>query len=190
MVERILNVSNFTSIKRFVPKKALIGAMLAGSMLAGGLASCVNSEDCFEKEKVEYYQKKKTNSLPSKTFITEKYPQKNKAIVSNMQFVSKEDSLSRNIGKRVTVGLLGGLFGGIAGVFRGNKSKLNTSSQCASVGAAAGLLCPGVTLTAIVTLLSGLTGACAGSFFSGGNRRAGIAVAAIFGTIAAISCIL
>ena len=182
----IINKINYATIyKNIFPKKAIIGTMIAGSLLGGTLTSCNknNNAEGLNKEKIEYV----SNQKPATTIKI--LPAQKEASITNLKFISEKDSPLRNIGKRLTIGLLGGMLGGLIGAFRTNKTFLTKASQCAAVGAAAGVLFPGLTLTSIVTLLSIITGGAAGTMLSGGNEKVGKVVAALFGILAAAACI-
>ena len=181
----IINKINYaTNYKNIFPKKAIIGTMIAGSLLGGTLTSCKNNNaGVLNKEKIEYV----SNQQPATTIKI--HPAQKEASITNLKFISEKDSPLRNIGKRLSTGLLGGLLGGLIGAFRTNKTFLTKASQCAAVGAAAGVLFPGLTLTSIVTLLSIITGGAAGTMLSGGNEKVGKVVAAAFGILAAAACI-
>ena len=193
MLNKISNITNInpTLQKKFSAKKVILGSMLAGSLLAGGLSSCTGHTDRFEKEKIENVQ------IGDKKFVIiksnqnkEKNADSSGGAISGLKYISEKDSPAKNLGKRLSVGLIGGLLGGLAGVFRKDKSVMNQVSHCAAAGAAAGILFPGVTLTAIVTLLSAVAGGAAGTFLSGGNDKVGKISAAVFAILTAAACIL
>ena len=54
MLNKVRNFTNLNSTlqKNFSAKKVILGSMLAGSLLAGGLSSCTEHSDRFEKEKI------------------------------------------------------------------------------------------------------------------------------------------
>ena len=170
-----------------LPRKTIAGAMLAGGILASSLSSCTAKPDAFQKENIEYLAQKEQNTSDNKVYKIQAKPQIQKA---GINFISKEDSPFTQTGKRLTTGLLASLLGALAGSFRGNKSFLNKTSQCACVGAAAGILFPSLTLTTIITGLSAIVGGFAGSYFSGGNEKAGKIGAIISALIAAGGCLL
>ncbi len=192
MLNKVRNFTNLNSTlqKNFSAKKVILGSMLAGSLLAGGLSSCTEHSDRFEKEKIENIQIGNEKFLIIKSNQNkEKNTASSGGAISGLKYISEKDSPAKNLGKRISVGLIGGLLGGLAGVFRKNKSVMNKVSQCAAAGTTAGILFPGVTLTAVVTLLSVIAGRAAGTFLSGGNDKIGKISAAVFGILTAAACI-
>ncbi len=192
MLNKINNITNINSTlpKKFSAKKIILYSMLTGSLLTGGLSSCAKRSDRFEKEKIENVQISDKKSL---TIKSNKNQEKNVAssdgAISGLKYISEKDSFAKNLGKRLSIGLIGGLLGGLIGIFRKNMSVMNKIPQCAAAGAAAGILFPGITLTAIVTTLSALAGGAAGTFLSGGNDKIGKISAVGFGLLAAAACI-
>lgn len=182
MLNKISHFSNQIS-----PKKAIIGTMLAGTLIAGGLSSCKNKNDLFEKEKIEYVNSDKKNFSIS-TLNKKQNVASTGGLISNLEYISEKDSPLKSLGKRLGVGLIGGIIGSFAGVIRKNKSFLNKVSQCTVVGAAAGILFPGLTLTTVLTGLTTIAGGIGGTFFSG-NEKIGKICAAICGIITAAACI-
>ena len=176
----INKIHSITNTKSFIPKKTIAGTLIAGSLLGGMLTSCNNKPDSFKKEKIECVAADKiTDSISVKTL-----PAKKQASISNLS-ISNKTSHAWSLGKSIGAGLLGGLIGGLVGIFRKDKSFLTTGPQCAAVGAAAGLLLPGLAMGAIITLFAALVGGAAGTMFSGGDDKIGKATAALFGIIAA-----
>lgn len=177
-----LSVNN----NNFLPKKMLIRTMLVGSLLCGGLASCTNKSDTFETNKIEYVQGNNNQNLviPGNLELKKRAEQKRDAI-SGFKFISKNDSPLKNLGKRISAGLLGGVIGALIGTFKGGKP-----AKGGAIGAAAGVLFPGITLTAIITGIASYTGAMAGTFFSGGNDKIGKITAVACGILTALACLL
>lgn len=177
-----LNVYN----KSLHPKKMLLGTMLAGSLLCGGLASCTNKSDTFETNKIEYVQGNNHQTLViSDNLELKNKPEPQKATISGFKFISKNDSPFKNLGKRISAGLLGGVIGALIGTVKCGKS-----AKGGAIGATAGVLFPGITLIAIITGLASYTGAMAGTLFSGGNEKIGKITAAAFGILTALACLL
>ena len=177
-----LNIYN----KSLHPKKMLLGTMLAGSLLCGGLASCTNKSDTFETNKIEYVQRNNNQTL----VISDNLELKNRAAqkrgaISGFKFISKNDSPLKNLGKRISAGLLGGFIGALIGTVKCGKS-----AKGGAIGTAAGVLFPGMTLTAIITGIASYTGAMAGTLFSGGNEKIGKITAVAFGILTALACLL
>ena len=177
-----------TNLINLLPNKAAVGAMLASGILASSIASCSVKDDVFQKENIELIQKNK-NTNESKVYKIQDKLDKQPQIAGIVNLNQKDTPLKR-VGKSLSMGLLGGVLGACVGSFRGNKSFLNKTSQCACVGAAAGVLFPSLTLAAIITGASAIVGGLAGSYFSGGNEKAGKIGAIIFALAAAGACLL
>ena len=170
--------------KNLIPKKMIIGSMVAGSLLCTGITSCSNKVDYFEKGQLEYLEKNKNNDIIS-DYKTSSGGKK-KGLVTNLEFISEKDSPLKKAGKRITVGLLAGVLGGLISALNGAKK----TSKHAAIGAAAGALFPGLTLTVIFTAFSSIAGALSGTFLSGGNEKIGKIAAAVLGFLTAAACIL
>lgn len=177
-----------TNLIKLLPNKAAIGAMLASGILASSVASCSVKDDVFQKENIELIQKNKDIDESKVYKIQDKFDKQPQ--MAGIVSLNKNDTPLRRVGKSLSMGLLGGLLGACAGSFRGNKSFLNKASQCACVGAAAGILFPSLTLAALITGVSAAAGGIAGTYFSGGNEKAGKIGAVIFALTAAGACLL
>lgn len=183
MLNKICPFSNKIS-----PKKAVVSSMIAGTILLGGLTSCNIKKDSFNKEKTESHTTSRNNLSLSFTNIKKELSSSEK-VISNLKYISEKDPPLKNLGKRLSVGLLTGFLGSFMGILRKNHSILNTASQCAAVGAIAGTVFPGLALTAIITALATVTGGIGGTFLSG-NEKIGKICATVSGILAAAACIL
>ena len=175
-----------SKINNFNPRKMIIGSMIAGSVLAGGLSSCGRAEN-INKEKIEYVQPAKDELIISKS--AKDKPNRAGFITTKLD-ISEKDSPLKNAGKRIGAALLGGAIGGLIGIFRKDSAFLNKVSHCAVLGGTAGLLTPGLTMSAIIIGASTLVGGIAGTFFSGGNDKIGKITAAAFGILTGAACLL